>query len=211
MKTLLTAALLAATISSSYAQAGAINGPPTTGRSAVVLRFAVASETRADSATLPQQACPQTNDLAGLPVDPKVLDAISNELQKRLSKKMSVTTDADPNTIPVGALVVSGCITRADPGNPAKRLIGMNLGTSYLDAHVKVLVKKEAGFVPLGEFDVQAQGGKKLPPIGAIGLAAHAAAERRETLSADATRLADQLLKRLATMMKSQGGSMQHT
>jgi len=137
------------------------------------------------------------------------LDAISNELQTRLSKKMSVMMDADPNAIPVGALVISGCITRADPGNAGGRLIGMNLGTSYLDAHVKVLAKKETGFVPMGEFDVRTQGGKKLPPIGPIGLAAHAAAERRETLSADATRLADQLLRKAANMMKAEGGAMQ--
>ena len=210
MKTLLTAALLAASISNSYAQVGAMNLPPTKGRSAAVLRFAVASDPNADPAALPQQACPHTNDLAGRPVDPRVLDVISSELQTRLSKKMSVTTDADPNAIPVGALVISGCITRADPGNAAKRLIGMNLGTSYLDAHVKVLVKKEAGFVPIGEFDVQAEGGKKLPPIGAIGLATHAAAERRETLPADATKLADQVLKKLAKMMKAQGGALQN-
>ena len=69
MKTLLTAALLAASISNSYAQVGAINGPPATGRSAAVLRFAIASDVHADAATLPQQACPESNNLGGLPVD----------------------------------------------------------------------------------------------------------------------------------------------
>ena len=56
----------------------------------------------------------------------------------------------------------------------------------------------------LDEFDVQAKGGKALPPIGPIGLAAHAASERHETLSADAKKLADQILKRVANTMKAQ-------
>ena len=111
MKTFFVAALLVASISSAYAQADGIQGPPTSGRSAVVLRFAVASDAFTDSATLAKQACP-LNDVslqAGLKVDPNILDAIENELQKRLSKKMSVTMGDDLQAIPVGALVISGC------------------------------------------------------------------------------------------------------
>lgn len=80
----------------------------------------------------------------------------------------------------------------------------MNLGTSHLDAHVKILSKAETGFLPVAEFDIQAKGGKILPPLGPIGLAAHAAAERRETLTADGKKLADALLKKLAATAKSQ-------
>ena len=133
-------------------------------------------------------------------VDPKVLDA--------LSKKMSVTLQPDLQTIPLGSLVISGCITRADGGNAAERLVGMNLGTSYLGAHVWLLSETRSGLVPLDEFDVQKKGGKVLPPIGPIGLAAHAASERKETLSADAKKLADQILKRVANTMKAQGRAL---
>ena len=40
-------------------------------------------------------------------------------MEKRLSEKMSVMVNPDPNAIPVGALVISGCITRANAGNAA--------------------------------------------------------------------------------------------
>jgi hypothetical protein len=181
---------------------------------AVVMRFAVASQTFAGPKSLSTQACPGMSSdalpsTASLRVDPKVLDAIGEELQKKLSKKkMSVMLEPDPNTIPVGSLVISGCITRADGGNAAGRLVGMNLGTSHLAAHVRILSETRSGLVPSDEFDVQAKGGKILPPIGLIGLAGHAASERRETLSADAKKLADQIVKRVASMMKAQAHAL---
>jgi Domain of unknown function (DUF4410) len=208
MKSLLIATLLAGSIAS---------GPSTPQRSAAVFRFAIASEPVATPATLSQQACLQNNKAgstgnaansqADLKVDPELVDLIALELQKRLSKKMEVTMDPDPKAIPVGALVITGCITRADPGNATGRLIGMTMGTSHLNAHVKVLSKRANGFVPVDEFDAQAKGGKILPPIGPVGLAAHAVAEHRETLSADATKLADQVLLKLSTTLKSQAGA----
>jgi hypothetical protein len=189
--------------------------------SAVVLRFAVALKVPDTPATLSEQACPINNSAvattdntsssstakpdASLNVDPKIQDEITAELQKRLSKKMPVSSDLEPASIPVGALVISGCITLANGGNAAERLVGLNLGSSHLAAHVKVLSKTEAGYVPVDEFDVQVKGGKILPPLGPIGLATHAAAERRETLSADAKKLSDELLKKLAKTMKTQG------
>ena len=180
---------------------------------AVVIRFAVPSQTFADPKSPSIQACAGTSSntpasTAPLHVDPKVLDAIEEELQKKLSKKMSVILDADASTIPIGSLVISGCITRADAGNAAGRMVGMNLGTSYLAAHVRILSEMRSGLVPLDEFDVQAKGGKALPPIGPIGLAAHAASERRETLSADAKKLAGQILKRVANTMKAQAHAL---
>src|SRR6266850_1052045 len=141
MKTLLTAALLAATFSSAYAKADGIKGRPTPKPSAVVLRFAIASDPLADPTALAQQACLQNNHLAGatnganpqaaLHVDPRIVDSIANELQKRLSTKFAVSMDDDSDAIPVGALVISGCITRADPGSAAGRVIGMS-GKSHL-------------------------------------------------------------------------------
>jgi len=176
---------------------------------AVVIRFDVPSQTFADPKSSSTQTCPGMSTdappaTAPLHVDPKVLDAITEELQKKLSKKMSVMLQPDPNAIPVGSIVISGCVMRADAGNAAERLIGMNLGTSYLAAHVRLLSETRSGLVLLDEFDVQTKGGKVLPPIGPIGLAAHAASERRETLSADAKKLADQILKRVANTIKAQ-------
>ena len=180
---------------------------------AVVIRFAVPSQTFADPKSPSTQACPgmisdAPASTAPLHVDPKVLDAITEELQKKLSKKMSVMLQPDRNAIPVGSLVISGCVTRADAGNAAKRLIGMNLGTSYLAAHVRLLSETRSGLVSLDEFDVQSKGGKVLPPIGPIGLALHAASERRETLSADGKKLANQILKRVANTMKAQAHAL---
>jgi hypothetical protein len=37
-----------------------------------------------------------------------------------------------------------------------------------------------------------------MPPLGVVGVATHAAAEGRETLNADAKRLADEILKTLS-------------
>jgi hypothetical protein len=180
---------------------------------AVVIRFATQSQAFADPKSPSTQACPGISNGAApattsVHVDPKVLDAITEELQKRLSKKASVMLQPDPNTIPVGSLVISGCVTRADAGNAAERLVGMNLGTSYLAAHVRVLSETRSGLVPLDEFDIQTKGGKVLPPIGPIGLAAHAASERHETLSADAKKLADKILKRVSNTMKAQAHAL---
>ena len=180
---------------------------------AVVMRFATPSQPFADPKSLSTQACPGMSTDASpatgpLNVDPKVLNTITEELEKKLSKEMSVMLQPDPNMIPVGSLVISGCITRADAGNPAERLVGMNLGTSYLAAHVRLLSETRSGLVPLDEFDVKTKGGKVLPPIGPIGLAVHAASERKETLSADAKKLADQILKRVANTMKAQAHAL---
>ena len=188
------------------------NAAATSKPNAVVMRFATPSEPFADPKSLSTQACPRMSAdgsaTAPLNVDPKVLNAITEELQKKLSKKMSVTLQPDANTIPVGSLVISGCVTRADAGNPAERLVGMNLGSSYLTAHVRLLSETRSGLVPLDEFDVKTKGGKVLPPIGPIGLAAHAASERKETLSADAKKLADQVLKRVANTLKAQAHAL---
>ena len=107
-------------------------------RTAVVLRFAVESQPMTGTPTLSTQACPASSDATASPtnsssansltVDPKILDAISGQMQKRLSKKMVVMVDPDSGAIPVGAMVISGCITTVKSGNAAARLVGMNGG-----------------------------------------------------------------------------------
>lgn len=185
-------------------------------RTAVVLRFAVQSQPLADAAALSAQACPQiiskspssaTGDSGAQPkkvtVEPKILDKITDEMQNRLSKKMAVLVDPDPQSIPVGALVISGCITTANGGNAAGRLIGMNVGASHLGVHVVALFRTKDGWSPADTFDLQVKGGSLLPPLGPVGLAVHAARDTQQTLSADAKKLADRILKRLAKDMKA--------
>jgi len=179
-------------------------------RTAVVLRFAVETQPVTDSSALSIQACPETSAPAATPtpstsvtVDPKILDEISGEMQKRLLKKMSVMVNPDPTAIPVGALVISGCITKADGGNAASRLIGMNVGASHLGVHVVALTRTKDGWNPMDSFEIQVKGGDLLPPIGPIGLAVHAARDTQQTLAADAKKLADHILKKLSEDMKS--------
>jgi hypothetical protein len=182
-------------------------------RTAVVFRFAVQSEPVADSVGLSSHACPQdnngansigsapSNSAAATPdiktVDPEILDSISFEIQKRLSKKMPVMVDPDPQTVPVGSLLITGCILKAEKGSSAGRMIGMNVGASRLSAHVVIFSKAETGFTPVDAFDLQVKGGSVLPPLGPIGLAAHAARQPSQTLSADARKLAGQIVKKL--------------
>jgi hypothetical protein len=136
-------------------------------------------------------------------VDPKVLDAISDELLKKLSKKMSVIADPDQSAIPVGALVISGCITRAKGGNAATRLIGMNVGASHLNVHVVALSKTKDGWSPVDSFDIQVKGGDVLPPLGPAGMAVHVARDTQQSLSADAKKVADHILKKLSQDTKA--------
>jgi hypothetical protein len=135
-------------------------------------------------------------------VDPLVLTEISGELRKQLSKKMLVLEDPDLDAIPAGSLVITGCISKAEKGNPAKRMVGFGWGASQLNAHVVVLSKAETGFTPVESFDLQVKGRVVLPPAGPAGIVVHAARQPGETLSADARKLADQVVKRLDDSMK---------
>ena len=116
---------------------------------------------------------------------------------KRLSTTMSVTV-AQPGEIPpAGSLVITGCFVHADHGNAAERLVGMGLGASHLSAHVRLFYVGPSAPVPIDEFDLSVKGSRLLPPLGPVGLGMNAASEKRETLQADAKRLADDILKRL--------------
>ena len=83
-------------------------------KTAVVLRFAVESQPASQEmpgvSALSLRACPQINAAdastttaspsKSLTVDPKILDAISGEMQKRLSKNNFVLVDPNPAVIP---------------------------------------------------------------------------------------------------------------
>jgi hypothetical protein len=98
-------------------------------------------------------------------IDANVLDAISTELQKKLSlRNVAVLIDPDPNTIPAGSLIITGCIFRADKGITPGRMVGMGLGASRLGAHVVVVSKTQTGFTQLDAFDVQVKARSIVPP-----------------------------------------------
>ncbi|WP_446743076.1 DUF4410 domain-containing protein [Silvibacterium acidisoli] len=176
-------------------------------KTAVILRFAVQSQPASDSSALSVLACPAPvatgEPQKPITVDPKILDAISAEMQKKLSEKMTVMVNPEPTAIPEGAMVITGCITRSDAGNGAERLIGMGLGTSHLNVHVVALTRTRNGWSPYDTFDIQVKGGSLLPPLGPVGLAVHAARDTQQTLSADARKLADKILKQLKKDVRS--------
>lgn len=139
-----------------------------------------------------------------LSFDPETLGAISNELQKKLAKqKMTVMLNPDTSSIPVGGLIVSGCIVNAEKGNAAKRIIGLGWGASRLGAHVVLLSKTKTGFTTVDSFDLQVKGRSLTPPTP-VTVAAHAARSRTQTLSADGKKLADRIAKKLDGDMKQQ-------
>jgi len=120
---------------------------------------------------------------AGLPSI--VVDALSQQLTSRGSRSVY----RDLGTAPADALVIAGCIVRADPGDPAKRLVGMNLGASKLAARVRIY-RSGPQPVLLDEFDTEVEGVNKAPPLGPIGLLVHGVKERHQTLPADAEKVA---------------------
>lgn len=124
----------------------------------------------------------------------QLTDNVTEELATGLEKKIPVSY-ADLFEMPAtGSLVITGCFVDMDPGSTSKRLVGAGLGSSHLSAHVRVFYVASSGAVPVDEFDVAVNGSNKVPALGAAGLAFRA---KRSTLPADATKLADQILKKL--------------
>ena len=185
-----------------YSQAAAADATAAQSKpkQALILPFAVANNAEATPGAS-GDACPKTPDPNNNLADTnpqKLIDAISAELKKKLTKKMDARIGEPGDEPAPGTLVLAGCLTTIDPGNAAKRMAGMNLGASHLAAHVVVQLKTEDALVAVKEFDATAKGSKALPPLSVVGVATHAAAERKETLSADAKRLADEILKTLS-------------
>jgi hypothetical protein len=148
----------------------------------------------AESSSGPKSTKPPTEDQ-----EAKLADNVTKQLEKRLAKMMPVIV-APPDTPSGGSLVITGCSMGADAGNAAKRLVGLGLGASHLSAHIRTytsVLHRTSGPVPVDEFDLAVKGSKKLPPLGAAGLAFNAVSEKNETLQADAKRLADGILKKL--------------
>jgi len=187
----------------------------------LILRFAESAPLPSRSSGLSQQACLRNESeqtaqepvssvvsSGGKPneieVDPAISDTIREELVKKLSKRVPVNAELDPSVVPVGSLIVSGCVTQAAKGNGWKRMAGMNLGASRLDAHIIIYRKSNSGLVQVEDTTLVTKGRMILPPLGPVGLATHALAEHRETLSADAKKLGDKIAKRIKTMAEPQ-------
>ncbi|MBV8857561.1 MAG: DUF4410 domain-containing protein [Acidobacteria bacterium] len=172
-----------------------------------IFRFALQSETT-DVAAPSSQVCSQytsdANARAGsaapdrLTVEPKILDAISNELRQALSKKkVAVLLDPDPDAIPVGSTVVCGRIFKARKGSAAGRMFGLGLGASHLNAHIVLLSKTEGGFTPTDSFDLKLKGRNLFPPGASTAVVQATIMEKRQNLQGLARKLADKVAKRL--------------
>ncbi len=176
-----------------------------------IFRFAVQSET-SDTTQPSSQVCPQYTGGANArggsaapdkSVEPKVLDAISNQLRRALTKrKMAVMVDSDPAAIPVGSYVVCGRILKARKGSAVGRMFGLGLGASHLVAHVVFLSKTESGFTPIDSFDLKLKGRNLFPPGASTAVVQAAVMERRQNLQGLARKLADKVVKRLDGALK---------
>jgi len=174
-----------------------------------VFRFVPQSAPVIDSAAFSSQACAEYNGSAksganisstgaaaaaqdNLTVGPKILDAISHELEQRLSKKiMSIMVDPDLTTVPDGALLISGCIFKVDKGGTIDNLFGFPVGESRLGAHIVFLSKGKTGVTPFDSFDLLVK-----------GMWIDGAEDPHENLSLDARDLADRVVRKLGRDMK---------
>ncbi len=172
----------------------------------VIAKFAAASAVVAGSDAIEDAACPKSpgadmGAASSSPMDPKITTVIDDTLGHDLSTKLSVLTWTGADSVPQGAFLIVGCITRADPGNAAARTVGFGLGASHLQARVQLLSATPSGWALVKAFDVQTDGANTLPPLGPIGIAIHAASYSRETLSGDAKRLAEQVSRKVLDTM----------
>lgn len=144
-------------------------------------------------------ASPAGNTTATAPYsgEAELSEIVLQELQKHLSQKMSVRIAQPNEQVAPASIIFTGCFTRIDPGNARARLAGMGLGASHITAHIRIYSVTTNGTAPLEEYEVSVKGSKALPPLGPAGLALNAVSERRETLQADAKRLAREILKRM--------------
>ncbi len=151
------------------------------GAGALVEPFAVAGH------GAPSPAC--------LPVrEPNALDAaaasgLPAQLSQAVARQLNAQVLEHVEDAPAAALVVTGCIQRAEAGDAVKRLVGLNMGASTLAAHVQLY----RGGRLVRQFDVVVTGANKTPPIGPVGLAVHGVRGLHETLGADATKLSKQI------------------
>jgi len=173
-----------------------------------VFRFVGESESVTDSTALSAQACAEYNGSAksrtnisgtgaaaaqdNLIVGSEILDAISHELEQRVSKKRtSIMVDPEPETVPDGALLIGGCLFKVDKGGAIDNLFGFPVGESRLRAHIIFLSKGKTGVIPLDSFDLVVK-----------GMWIDGAEDPHENLFLDARDLADKVVRKLGRDMK---------
>jgi len=191
----ITAALSLATSSGLWAPASAedVSGPA----SVVVLPFSVLGHDGA--ADLPRSPCDLSRNA---PAHAANLDAAAASdlpatLAVAVARRLGTRVQATAQDVQAGSLIVAGCIQRADPGNPAERLVGLNMGASVLAAHVQLYRREPTQLRLVRAFDVQVTGVNKLPPIGPVGLAVHGVRDLHETLGADAVKLSRRIAEQV--------------
>ncbi len=169
-----------------------------------VLPFAVLGQTSDTSSALARQACAAVaSSPQATPPDPATVkdltDQVAQAVAKAIHAKAQVPADVAPQAGPAGTITLAGCLTVADAGNGAARLVGFGLGASKLHAHVQLYRNTGGQLEKLGEFDAAAEGANTLPAIGPIGLVLHGAKSGGQTLAADVdklgTAIADTALK----------------
>jgi hypothetical protein len=174
---------------------------------AIIYTFAAAASPASVPPTLSDASCPSNTarppEGTAKPVDPRLVETINKELTHRLSKKLPVAIAPADATINPGTLVFTGCLTTINGGNAVERMVGFRLGSSHLSAHVRVMLQTKTALTPLQEFDVSVKAGNLLPPLGPAGVVLHGVKEARQTLNADAKKLADQILKKFKNGQKS--------
>jgi hypothetical protein len=147
---------------------------------------------KAAGAGYPSSRCASTDASAGVAL-PALLEDLTLATAQQVASRGQVTVLASAMHAPPGAIIISGCITRAIAGDATQRLIGLNMGASELGAHVQIQRKTGIGIRLIGEFDESVKGANRLPPIGPIGLIVHAARESKLTLNGDVKKLATQI------------------
>lgn len=173
----------------------------------VILPFVVLGHDGA-SAPLPSSPCAPSS-IASAPTQKEaeaLSAAVASGLPAVVARTIAQTLKAQdrvrvyeiPEDAPASALIVAGCVRRADPGNAAERVVGFNLGASVLAAHVQLYRRDQSQLQLVREFDVEVTGANKLPPIGPVGLAVHGVRGMHETLAADVAKLSKKIAEHVA-------------
>ncbi|MGF6778458.1 hypothetical protein P3T21_003677 [Paraburkholderia sp. GAS334] len=151
-------------------------------------------------------------------------EQVSNEIVKQL-QSMGLRAARSDGPVPAdrNALIVEGNFQKIDEGNRRRRvLIGLGAGKSEVGASVQILYKPADGSpMPLQSFSADADSGHMpgvaetagagaaaghLASAGATGAALHGASEvKRDSISADAKRLADSIAKQVAAASAANG------
>jgi hypothetical protein len=175
--------------------------------SVVILPFSVLGHEGASALPLPSNPCAASSDTS--PPTQNEAQALNAALASGLPGKLTNTTAQQLGAqdrmnvykrlqdAPASALIVAGCVQRADPGNAAERVVGMNLGASVLAAHVQLYRRDQSQLQLVREFDVEVTGVNKLPPIGPVGLAVHGVRGMHETLGADVAKLSKKIAEQV--------------